>query len=116
MAELIDPDTIASLREEGEGLLLDLIEIFQRETRERLKMLADGLERNDARQAERTAHTLKNSAAIVGALTMQTIAQEVERAARADDLATVRHLFDSLQLEVERARQALRAEHTTLTA
>ncbi len=114
MIALLDAETIAELREDGDALLIDLIEIFLRETSDRLKMLAEGLAAGDAGQAERMAHTLKSSAATLGAESMRIVAQAIESAAHANDLDRVRSLVDTLEREAESAEEALTAELATL--
>ena len=114
MIALLDAATIAELREDGDELLIDLIEIFLRETPDRLKMLAEGLAAGDTGQAERMAHTLKSSAASVGAESMRLVALEIESAAHENDLDRVRSLVDTLAREAESAEEALTAELTAL--
>lgn len=102
--------TIAELREEGEDFLSDLIELFLTETPARLALLATAIAEGDPRTAERAAHTLKGTAAVLGADAMQAIAAAVEMAARAGELGEVARLFDGLRTASERVRVALLAE------
>jgi len=54
----------------------------------------------------RAAHRLKGASGMIGSAALHGIAQAVERAAKANDLAGVRRLQETLSLEVERvARQ-----------
>jgi len=115
MAALLDAETIAGLREDGDELLIDLIEIFLREAPERVKMLEDALAANHAPQAERMAHTLKSSAAAFGAEAMRSVAQAMESAAQVNDLDQVRSLIGVLKKEVASTEEALHAELAMLT-
>lgn len=59
----------------------------------------------------RAAHRLKGASGMIGAAALRQIAEAVERAAKADDLPTVRRLHDMFSLEVKRvAEQAGVAE------
>jgi HPt (histidine-containing phosphotransfer) domain-containing protein len=108
----LDTATLSELRQEGERLLLDLIEIFLCETPARLDLLATAIANGDSRIAERAAHTVKNSAATLGAVSMQTAA--AEDAARGGKLSEVAALLDNLRLQSEKAVAALIAERTRL--
>jgi HPt (histidine-containing phosphotransfer) domain-containing protein len=110
----LDTATLSELRQEGERLLLDLIEIFLCETPARLDLLATAIANGDSRIAERAAHTVKNSAATLGAVSMQTAAAAAEDAARGGKLSEVAALLDNLRLQSEKAVAALIAERTRL--
>jgi HPt (histidine-containing phosphotransfer) domain-containing protein len=101
------------LREEGEDFLIDLIELFLRETPARLALLATAIAKGDRPTAERAAHTLKGTAAVFGADAMQAVAAAAELAARAGELGEVARLLDELQTASERVRLALLAACTS---
>ena len=59
----------------------------------------------------RAAHRLKGASGMIGALALRQIAEAIERAAKAEDLSTVRRLRELFDPEVRRV-----AEQAGLTA
>ena len=59
----------------------------------------------------RAAHRLKGASGMIGAVTLRQIAEAIERAAKAEDLLTVRRLRELFDPEVRRV-----AEQAGLTA
>jgi HPt (histidine-containing phosphotransfer) domain-containing protein len=57
----------------------------------------------------RAAHRLKGASGMIGAAALRQIAEAVERAAKADDLPTVRRLHDMFSLEVKRVAEQVGA-------
>jgi len=53
----------------------------------------------------RAAHRLKGASGMIGALALRQIAEAVERAAKAEDLSTVRRLRDLFDHEVQRVAE-----------
>jgi len=60
---------------------------------------------NDFMMIVRAAHRLKGAAGMIGALALQEIAEAVERAAKAEDLPTVRRLRETFDHEVQRVAE-----------
>jgi HPt (histidine-containing phosphotransfer) domain-containing protein len=112
MTTAINPQTIADLRDEGDDLLIDLIDLFCRETPERTQVLAAALAAGEREQVERSAHTLKSTAATFGAEAMRAIAAEAEIAARAGRLDQVTQLLAGLERACAQVREALAAERS----
>jgi HPt (histidine-containing phosphotransfer) domain-containing protein len=102
------------LRSEGDGLLQDLIALFVTETPARLTTLATSVRAGSRKEAERAAHTLKSSAATLGATALSTVAAAAETAARAGQLDQVARLLESLGAEADRAIAALSVESQQL--
>jgi HPt (histidine-containing phosphotransfer) domain-containing protein len=113
--DVLDAPTLADLREAGDELLFELIEIFVHETPQRLSVLMEAIATNDCALAERTAHTLKSSAATFGATSMRTVAAEAEMAAHSGQLDRIGPMFESLKHEFEYVREALEAERLKLS-
>jgi HPt (histidine-containing phosphotransfer) domain-containing protein len=99
--------TMASLRDEGEEFLLDLVDLFVIETPARLAQLASALEAGDHATAQRAAHTLKSTAAVFGADRLEAVAAATETAARAGEMHEVARLLPSLRMITEEVRLAL---------
>ena len=77
-ASAIDPAVFRRLAETMEDELPMLVEDFIAETARMLAALADPLEARDAVIVTRHAHTLKSSAAMVGALSLSALARGLE--------------------------------------
>lgn len=57
---------------------------------------------DDLTVVARAAHRLKGASGMIGAASLRQIAEAVERAAKADDLAGVRRMHDIFRREVKR--------------
>ena len=79
-------------------LLVDLITTFLDDAIDRLASLAAGWASQDVETVKVEAHTLKSSAAQMGALQMSELSRRIEAAARDDDL-------DSVAAEVEQVAE-----------
>jgi HPt (histidine-containing phosphotransfer) domain-containing protein len=88
-----DPATLAEVERE----FLDTARVAEREIRDT----------DDLTVIARAAHRLKGASGMIGAASLRQVAEAVERAAKADDLPSVRRLYDMFSNEVQRvARQA----------
>jgi HPt (histidine-containing phosphotransfer) domain-containing protein len=88
-----DPDTLSEVERE----FLDTARVAEREIRNT----------DDLVTIARAAHRLKGASGMIGAAALRQVAEAVERAAKAEDLPTVRRLYEMFSLEVKRvARQA----------
>ncbi len=74
---------------------------------DKMCILSEALEQSDLFQIERLAHSLKSSAGTAGAERMRNAAVGLERAARQQDLETVRSFYKSLAQEFEQFREVL---------
>lgn len=83
-----DPATLAEVERE----FLDTARVVEREIRGTDDLVA----------IARAAHRLKGASGMIGAAALRQIAEAVERAAKADDLPTVRRLHGMFSLEVKR--------------
>lgn len=86
-----DPATLAEVERE----FLDTARVVEREIRGTDDLVA----------IARAAHRLKGASGMIGAAVLRQIAEAVERAAKADDLPTVRRLHDMFCLEVRRVAE-----------
>ncbi|AHY47707.1 PAS domain S-box protein [Rubrobacter radiotolerans] len=79
---VLDPHVLEGLLaledETAPDLFRELVETFERDTRERLLALRSALERGDFQDVARTAHALKGSSANMGAFRMSRAAGEVQ--------------------------------------
>jgi len=105
----IDEQTIQNLRDEGENLLSDLVEMFIGEVPRQLAALETALARKDAAAATLTAHTLKGTGGNFGASRMQVLASAIEEKGRNGSLDGADATFIRLRAECARVREALEA-------
>lgn len=113
----VDPDVLqmlADLQEPGEpDLLRELVTLFLRDTPERLAALEDALAVDDLPTAARAAHSLKGSAANLGAADLQALASTAETHARAGDRQATE--ADLVQLGAEFGRVRVQLEDVLST-
>jgi len=88
-------------------LIEEIAEIFVRSSEEWLSQLHDALERQDADQVRRIAHTLKGSASNFLAKDVCAAAARLEAVARSGELTTAPETLAALELQVGRLREAL---------
>jgi HPt (histidine-containing phosphotransfer) domain-containing protein len=112
---VVDVQAVASLREEGDDLLVDLIELFSSEVPRQLIRIRDGLIACDWQVVRIAAHTLKGTASTFGANRMRTLAATIETAAYPEETDKVAPLLDQLVTQCEYVRAALAAERAQLS-
>jgi len=104
----IDPEALARLREwGGERLLVQMIRLFVESTPERVRQIEEGLERGEIELVERGSHSLKSSAANLGAERLRELSAEVEDLAHRGDLRGAELLLAPLVEEHRKACEAL---------
>ena len=84
-----------------------MVRLFLDNAPARLDQIRAGVQDGTARDAERGAHSLKSSAANVGAVALSRLAARMEDLAAHDDLAAVEGLRPDLNAAWERARARL---------
>ncbi len=85
----------------------ELCQVFVSDAREKLDALQAAVDGGDATAAARVAHGLKSGSGFVGATGLQALAQEVERAAGANELAFARAHMGDLRDRVASAATGL---------
>jgi HPt (histidine-containing phosphotransfer) domain-containing protein len=106
----IDQTAIQELRDEGENLLSDMVEMFIGEVPRQLATLEEALAKGDAGATRLTAHTLKGTGGNFGASRMQALAGAIEEKGRSRSLDGAAATFVGLRAECVRVREALEAE------
>ena len=90
-------------RVEGDRDLLDeLLALFAEECQSSIKGIREAFDSRDARVLERLAHTVKGSAANLGANDLSKAASAVEKKARAEEMDNVAEEVAALERQVER--------------
>jgi hypothetical protein len=109
----LDAATLARLREldpQGrQGVVARVLAAFEASLTRMLEQIAAERDGGQAQVVGAVAHTLKSSAAGVGALRLASACAEVERRVRAGGPTAQRHDIDWLLLEGEAALAAVRA-------
>jgi HPt (histidine-containing phosphotransfer) domain-containing protein len=108
--EVIDAKAIERLREwGGDKLVAQMVKLFLANSPTRVDQIRNGVAGSDLKETERGAHSLKSSAANVGAEEVRRISLAMEGAATAGDLTTVADLIPALEEAYSRTRTALEA-------
>ena len=105
---IIDPGALKRL--EGWGgvnLSKEIVRLFLENGPKRVDQIRGAMDGEDLVVPERGAHSLKSSAANVGAQLLQEIASELEAAASGGDLQRVRDLIPNLEQAFLQAAQEL---------
>lgn len=104
----LDPAALERLRQwGGPTLLSQMVRLFLENSPTRIDQIRTGVQEGAVRDAERGAHSLKSSAANVGATALSRLAGEMEDLASRGDLAGVDGLRPGLEAAWERARERL---------
>lgn len=107
-SDVLDDSALDRLREwGGEKLLSQMIKLFLENAPTRMAQIRAGASGMDLQEAEKGGHSLKSSAANVGALTLRGLAADIERAAGAGDLNQVQELLPSIETAFAHAIGAL---------
>ena len=105
---IIDPAALERLEKWGGARLSnEIVQLFLANGPSRVEQISGAMDGEDLTEPERGAHSLKSSAANVGARHLQTIAGELESAASDGDLRRVRDLVPDLEQAFAQAAQAL---------
>ncbi|MDQ3697552.1 MAG: Hpt domain-containing protein [Gemmatimonadota bacterium] len=92
----------------GEPLVRDMVALFLETIPLRLAAAREGSERGDFAVIKLAARSMKSNCRQLGAYEMRDLAERVERAASALELAPVPALLDALDSELVRVRQWMR--------
>jgi HPt (histidine-containing phosphotransfer) domain-containing protein len=106
----IDKEVVEQLRNEGENLLCDLVDMFIVEVPLQLARLEEALTRRDAGATRLTAHTLKCTGGNFGARRLLELANALEEKGRNASLDGAFAILTQFRAECARVREALEAE------
>ena len=105
---IIDPAALERLEKwGGPSLSNEIVQLFLENGPARMDQIRVAIDGEDLDAPERGAHSLKSSAANVGAQHVQRFASEVELAASGGDLQTVRDLIPNLEEAYAQATREL---------
>ena len=97
---------------DDEDLVTTILNMFLVDIPEQIKALISLLDAGDASGVERQAHTIRGASANVGGEQLQRAASEIEKAAKAGDLAAARTRLPDLEAQFGRLKDILAARNT----
>ena len=105
---IIDPAALQRLEDwGGTSLSKEIVRLFLENGPTRVDQIRGAMDGDDLDAPERGAHSLKSSAANVGAQLLQKVASELELAASVGDVNRVRDLIPNLEQAFAQAAQEL---------
>lgn len=112
VSDNIDVAALMVSADNDPGWALDLLKMFAEDTLQRLEEIRNmkELKRFCADDALRHFHTIKSSAASVGAKTLSELAKKMENHVRNSELTTVFDKISEVDVEFERACESLKQE------
>jgi HPt (histidine-containing phosphotransfer) domain-containing protein len=84
-----------------------MVRLFLKNSGTRMDQIRTGVSRSDLQETERGAHSLKSSAANIGAETLRTMATRMESAALDESVDDARALLPELESAYESAMKEL---------
>ena len=108
---VLDPEVVERLERlgetTGEDLMSQLAELFLADADVRVSALRDAVHARDAVSVSEAAHTLAGAGANLGATDLARVSSALATRAATGDLTGVEALVGTLEIELERVRQAL---------
>ena len=109
--DVLDRDQLLSLRElqppDEPDVVAELVTMFLEDSGVRFSRARDALARGDANALRLEVHSLRGTAALVGADRLRAVAAAVEQGARTGDTAGIGAVFDALAAALQDVRVAL---------
>ena len=107
-SQIIDSQALDRLREwGGDKLAGQMVRLFLKNSGTRMDQIRTGATDGDLEEAERGAHSLKSSAANIGAELLRTLATQMESAALDQNVEDARRLLPDLEAAYSDAMQEL---------
>ena len=95
---VIDPQALERLKEwGGDKLAAQMVRLFLKNSGTRMDQIRNGVANQDPDETERGAHSLKSSAANIGAESLRTLATNVESAALDQDMDALGDLLPRIE-------------------
>jgi HPt (histidine-containing phosphotransfer) domain-containing protein len=99
VSSILDSDGALARLDGDKELLSEICDIFIEESPQRMERLKNALDNNNIVLVEREAHSLKSTAANIGAGLLRDSTQHVEVVARNSDISKARILYEMLEHE-----------------
>jgi len=108
-SQIIDPQALERLKEwGGDKLAGQMVGLFLKNSGTRMDQIRTGVDGSDLEEAERGAHSLKSSAANIGAEMLRTLVTRLESAALDGSLEEARALLPGIEAAYADAMQELK--------
>lgn len=109
--DLVDPGALERFKRiGGQESLVEMIELFLEHSPQRLDAAREAYRDGELSAVYRAAHSLKSTAANLGASALQAAAARVEDRAAAEDVDSLAPLLDEMNRQYEQVRPELEAE------
>ena len=109
-SQVIDPQALERLKEwGGEKLAAQMVRLFLKNSGTRMDQIRTGVSTDDPEETERGAHSLKSSAANIGAEHLRTLATRIESASLNQDLDGMKTLLPEIEGAYAEAMDELRS-------
>jgi HPt (histidine-containing phosphotransfer) domain-containing protein len=107
-AQIIDRQALDRLKEwGGDKLAGQMLRLFLKNSGTRMDQIRDGAERGDPSESERGSHSLKSSAANIGAELVRALATRMESASLEQDVDEIRRILPDLETAYSEAMAEL---------
>jgi HPt (histidine-containing phosphotransfer) domain-containing protein len=117
MRPILDGTALGRLyRFGGERLVHGMIDLFSQHGPQRLDVALSAFANDDLYEVQRTAHSLKSTAANFGATWLSDIARQIEYASEAKNRTSVAALLPELEVALQQSLVALLAERAQPSA
>ncbi len=107
MSEAVDPEALRAIRDLGEDVLSEVIDLFFKTTPEKMGLVRQALADKDPEGVERAAHFMKGSCSNVGALPMQALCHQLQELGASGKLEGAATEFEKLEREYTNVCKAL---------
>lgn len=115
--EVLEPAALDRLLRVGDqDFVIEMIDLFLAHAPQRLDAATSAAATGDLVTVHRSAHSLKSTAANIGAMRLQAAAAQVEAGASAGDAVGMLSLVERMQSSFEEVRQRLEAERARRVA
>lgn len=108
MSEAVDPESLRTIRDLGEDVLCEVIDLFFQTTPEKIQLLRQALADGDSKGVEHAAHFMKGSCSNVGALPMRALCHSLQELGVSGKLKGAATEFEKLEREYADVREALK--------
>jgi len=110
MSDAVDIEALKSIRDLGEDVLSEVIDLFFETTPNKMEVIRQALADQNPQGVERAAHFIKGSCSNVGALPMQTLCHSLQEQGASGDLKGAGDTFKDLEREYIAVCAALKRE------
>ena len=107
MAQILNLDTVAALRDLGDDLVLDLIQTYVAESDRLVSEIIAAAAAGNAAQIGSLAHSLKGSSLNMGLEVIGEVGLRLEKCGKSGDVEGAKGLLPELEQQYAQAKQAL---------